>query len=125
MLTAVFMAALLSTSSPDDGGQRPRLTDYLDEICADAPDGACAPLYALVESIELLAQPGGIDAGSWCCNTCTPGTTPSGPKVTCQGCAQGGKSWKCGGNSIKFADRPVHLDCPGTTVEAGETVSCY
>lgn len=125
MLMLFLITGLLSPSSPDDGGQRVRLTDYLDEVCAEAPDGTCAPLYALVEALELVVRPGGIDAGSWCCKSCTPGAGASGPKVTCDGCAQGGKSWKCGGTSIRFADRSVHLDCPGTTVAAGETVSCY
>ncbi|MCY1054033.1 hypothetical protein [Nannocystis sp. SCPEA4] len=101
---------------------RVRLTDYLagyvDELCADASEGACEPLYAL---LDLVAQPDAVDKGSWCCKTCALQDNP--PAVKCEGCAEGGKSMKCGG-VLKFADRPVHLDCPGTSIEAGETITC-
>ena len=45
MLAVVLLAAL---SSPPEGA-RVRLSDYVDEVCADAPDGTCVALYALVE----------------------------------------------------------------------------
>lgn len=119
MLAVVLLAAL---SSPPEGA-RVRLSDYVDEVCADAPDGTCVALYALVEVLESLVQDGATEAGSWCCKSCKPGG-PDGPKVTCQGCAPGGKGFQCGG-MIKHADRLIHLDCPGVTTAEGEAVSCF
>jgi hypothetical protein len=120
MLMPVLLALL--SAGPSCDGSRVRLTDYLDEVCAEWPNGECAPLYAVASLIDSITLDGKTDAGSWCCKSCSTGS--SGTTVTCGGCLSGGKSgWKCGA-SIKFADRPVQLDCPGTSVVDGETVTC-
>ncbi|MCY1059424.1 hypothetical protein [Nannocystis sp. SCPEA4] len=124
MFAQVLIAAVMLMGSPSTSEDEPRLRldAYLDEFCIDAPEGSCDALYELADAIERFIVRGDIRAGMWCCESCGAGQLPDA-KITCGGCTATNKSWKCG--SIRFADRPWSLDCPGATAEMGGSVSCF
>ncbi len=123
-MLALTLVAPIALTAPPEGPSTP-LTEYLDEACADLPEGACAPLYRLADALHLLVTRGSIEAGSWCCGSCEEqAKVGGGTKLVCTNCAGGGKVVTCG--SIRFASRPVHVDCPGmTTSDDNGTVTCY
>lgn len=117
MLAALFIAAALA----DPPAPPPlRLDAYLDEVCADLPEGLCEPLYLFADALTRIIQRGSLEAGSWCCESCA--FSEKIPHVTCTGCSASTKAWQCG--SVRHLARTVRLDCPGATVEDGSTVSC-
>ncbi|WAS90692.1 hypothetical protein [Nannocystis punicea] len=120
LIAAVMLMASVSESEEEE--PRLRLDAYLDEFCIDAPEGSCDALYKMADAIERFIVRGATDAGMWCCESCGPGQL-SDAKITCGGCAKTTESWKCG--SVRFADQPWSLDCPGATAEMGGSVSCF
>jgi hypothetical protein len=112
-----ILALLLSLAGPPTEAEPAPVPDLLEDACAIVPETTCAVLRAVVDALGL-SRP--LGAGSWCCKGCGAGGEA---RVTCQGCAPGGRDMPC--RSL-YRDKPYHLDCPGTTVDDGAgAVSCY
>lgn len=115
-----ILATFAALAAPE--GLRPTIHDYLAEVCTTVPDDVCDRLTRFTAALDRLVTRGAVDAGTWCCKSCGSGGNPSGPRITCTGCAEPG-IWKCG--SVRHTKRPVHVDCPGLTTFEEGTVNCY
>ena len=116
-----MLALILSASL---AAAPPQVEQHIADLCAEVSDETCIALYALADLLDLLMT-GEVEppeTGSWCCRECVDGTG-KGPLVTCSGCQATKRGIECGG--AFRADRPARLDCPGATVEIGDTVKCY
>lgn len=120
LISLLALAAPPETAPDDEAAEAPPslpLVAYLDEVCATLPEEACAPLYAVIETLRVAL---GFHGAEWCCASCGPGQG----KVACSGCRDKG-AWRCG--SVRHSHRTVLAACvePYTLDEGTGALNCY